>query len=113
TRVRSAARCTHEGAGPRGLGSRGRYWPGSQGSSNAPTSWRGSAGLRGHGPMTVAEGRVSFVVAINQALREEMAADRAVYVLGEDVAVGGPFGATAGLAETFGERRVRNTPISE
>jgi pyruvate dehydrogenase E1 component beta subunit len=63
--------------------------------------------------MTVGEGRVSFVVAINQALREEMATDPAVYVLGEDVAVGGPFGATAGLAETFGERRVRNTPISE
>jgi pyruvate/2-oxoglutarate/acetoin dehydrogenase E1 component len=60
-----------------------------------------------------AEGRVSFVVAINQALREEMARDPAVYVLGEDVAVGGPFGATAGLAEAFGERRVRNTPISE
>ena len=60
-----------------------------------------------------AEGRVSFVVAINQALREEMARDQAVYVLGEDVAVGGPFGATAELAGAFGERRVRNTPISE
>jgi acetoin:2,6-dichlorophenolindophenol oxidoreductase subunit beta len=60
-----------------------------------------------------AEGRVSMVVAINQALREEMARDPAVYVLGEDVAVGGPFGATANLAEAFGERRVRNTPISE
>ncbi len=63
--------------------------------------------------MTSVESRVSFVVAINQALREEMARDPAVYVLGEDVAVGGPFGATAGLAEAFGERRVRNTPISE
>jgi pyruvate/2-oxoglutarate/acetoin dehydrogenase E1 component len=60
-----------------------------------------------------AEGRVSFVVAINQALREEMARDASVYVLGEDVAVGGPFGATAELAEAYGERRVRNTPISE
>jgi pyruvate dehydrogenase E1 component beta subunit len=53
------------------------------------------------------------VVAINQALREEMARDPAVYVLGEDVAVGGPFGATAGLADVYGENRVRNTPISE
>jgi pyruvate dehydrogenase E1 component beta subunit len=34
-------------------------------------------------------------------------------VLGEDVAVGGPFGVTAGLVERFGERRVMNTPISE
>src|SRR4051794_36973769 len=57
--------------------------------------------------------RASMVVAINQGLREEMARDAAVYVLGEDVAVGGPFGATAGLAELYGERRVRNTPISE
>src|SRR5712692_93740 len=63
--------------------------------------------------MSTPNDRVSFVVAINQALREEMARDPAVYVLGEDVAVGGPFGATAGLAEAFGERRVRNTPISE
>jgi pyruvate/2-oxoglutarate/acetoin dehydrogenase E1 component len=63
--------------------------------------------------MSASDGPVSFVIAINQALREEMTRDLAVYVLGEDVAVGGPFGATAGLAEAFGERRVRNTPISE
>src|SRR5262249_58908539 len=83
------------------------------GGRDAPALWRRAAAVRGHRPMTVAEGRVSFVVAINQALREEMAEDPAIYVLGEDVAVGGPFGATAGLAETFGGRRVRNTPISE
>jgi len=34
-------------------------------------------------------------------------------VLGEDVAVGGPFGATAGLLNAFGPDRVINTPISE
>ena len=34
-------------------------------------------------------------------------------VLGEDVAEGGPYLATAGLAEEFGRERVRNTPISE
>lgn len=42
-----------------------------------------------------------------------MEEDNSVIVLGEDVAVGGPFGVTAGLAERFGERRVINTPISE
>jgi pyruvate dehydrogenase E1 component beta subunit len=42
-----------------------------------------------------------------------MRADPRVLVLGEDVAEGGPWGATAGLAEEFGEERVRNTPISE
>jgi acetoin:2,6-dichlorophenolindophenol oxidoreductase subunit beta len=36
-----------------------------------------------------------------------------VLVLGEDVAEGGPWGATAGLAEEFGPERIRNTPISE
>ena len=36
-----------------------------------------------------------------------------VLVVGEDVAEGGPWGATAGLAEEFGTDRVLNTPISE
>ncbi|HEU4673445.1 MAG TPA: pyruvate dehydrogenase complex E1 component subunit beta [Candidatus Limnocylindrales bacterium] len=51
--------------------------------------------------------------AIRAALRDELAADDSVVVLGEDVTVGGPFGATAGLAEEFGATRIRNTPISE
>ena len=54
-----------------------------------------------------------YIDAIGQALREEMEGDPEVCVYGEDVALGGPFGATAGLADTFGEERVRNTPISE
>jgi acetoin:2,6-dichlorophenolindophenol oxidoreductase subunit beta len=51
--------------------------------------------------------------AIRQALDEALAGDPAVCLLGEDVTVGGPFGATKGLAERYGEDRVRNTPISE
>ena len=39
--------------------------------------------------------------------------DERVFVIGEDVAEGGPYTATAGLAEEFGAERVRNTPISE
>jgi pyruvate/2-oxoglutarate/acetoin dehydrogenase E1 component len=54
-----------------------------------------------------------FIDALNQALDREMETDPTVIVLGEDVAVGGPFGVTAGLAERFGEKRVINTPISE
>ena len=42
-----------------------------------------------------------------------MADDERVIVVGEDVAEGGPFTATAGLAEAFGTERVLNTPISE
>jgi acetoin:2,6-dichlorophenolindophenol oxidoreductase subunit beta len=56
---------------------------------------------------------VTFVRAINQALRRAMRADERVIVLGEDVAEGGPYTATDGLAEEFGTDRVRNTPISE
>ena len=56
---------------------------------------------------------VGYLEAITQTLAEEMRADERVLVLGEDVAEGGPWGATAGLAKEFGPERVRNTPISE
>ncbi|HET7028302.1 MAG TPA: alpha-ketoacid dehydrogenase subunit beta [Candidatus Limnocylindrales bacterium] len=61
----------------------------------------------------VATTELRTIDAIREALRAELAADDAVVILGEDVTVGGPFGATKGLAEAFGEDRVRNTPISE
>jgi pyruvate dehydrogenase E1 component beta subunit len=51
--------------------------------------------------------------AINRTLAEAMRADERVIVVGEDVAEGGPYTATAGLAEEFGVERVVNTPISE
>ena len=51
--------------------------------------------------------------AINQALHDEMARDADVVVIGEDVAEGGPYGATRDLAAAFGRDRVRDTPISE
>jgi acetoin:2,6-dichlorophenolindophenol oxidoreductase subunit beta len=55
----------------------------------------------------------TFVGAVNGALARAMRADERVIVLGEDVAEGGPYLATAGLAEEFGTERVLNTPISE
>jgi pyruvate dehydrogenase E1 component beta subunit len=52
--------------------------------------------------------------ALNQALREEMQADESVFLMGEDIGVfQGAFKVTAGLLEEFGEKRVRDTPISE
>lgn len=51
--------------------------------------------------------------ALGDALREELGRDPGILILGEDVAVGGPFGVTKGLAEEFGQNRVINTPISE
>ena len=59
------------------------------------------------------EPATTFVKAINAALARAMRADERVIVLGEDVAEGGPYTATAGLAEEFGRERVLNTPISE
>jgi pyruvate dehydrogenase E1 component beta subunit len=55
----------------------------------------------------------TYIRAITNALAEAMRADNRVFVLGEDVAEGGPYTATAGLAEEFGARRVIDTPISE
>jgi acetoin:2,6-dichlorophenolindophenol oxidoreductase subunit beta len=55
----------------------------------------------------------TFLEAIRSGLHEEMGRDSSVYLFGEDVALGGPFGVTNGLAEAFGKNRVVNTPISE
>jgi pyruvate dehydrogenase E1 component beta subunit len=52
--------------------------------------------------------------ALNQALREEMDADDRVFIMGEDIGVfNGAFKVTEGLLDDYGERRVRDTPISE
>jgi acetoin:2,6-dichlorophenolindophenol oxidoreductase subunit beta len=55
----------------------------------------------------------TYIKAITATLAAAMRADERVFVLGEDVAEGGPYTATAGLAEEFGTARVINTPISE
>jgi len=55
----------------------------------------------------------TYLEAIRAGLHEEMSRDASVYLFGEDVALGGPFGVTHGLAEAFGKNRVVNTPISE
>jgi pyruvate dehydrogenase E1 component beta subunit len=52
--------------------------------------------------------------ALNEALREEMQEDESVFLMGEDIGVfQGAFKVTKGLLEEFGEKRVRDTPISE
>jgi acetoin:2,6-dichlorophenolindophenol oxidoreductase subunit beta len=56
---------------------------------------------------------LTFLDAIRLGLAEEMRRDSAVYLFGEDVALGGPFGVTRELAEEFGAQRMVNTPISE
>lgn len=57
---------------------------------------------------------VRYIKAIGQALDEEMERDENVFIIGEDVgASGGAFGGTRGLLKKYGEKRVRDTPISE
>jgi pyruvate/2-oxoglutarate/acetoin dehydrogenase E1 component len=52
--------------------------------------------------------------ALNQALGEEMERDERVFLMGEDIGVfQGAFKVTEGLLDRFGEKRVRDTPISE
>lgn len=55
----------------------------------------------------------TFIEIVRRALDEELERDPAVHLLGEDIAVGGAFGVTNGLAQKYGMQRVRNTPISE
>lgn len=53
--------------------------------------------------------------AVNRALNEAMASDPKVIAVGEDIAdpIGGVWRTFAGLSTSYGDRRVRNTPISE
>ena len=57
---------------------------------------------------------LNVVQAVNLALRQEMAKDPRLVLLGEDVGRnGGVFRATEGLLAQFGESRVVDTPLSE
>jgi pyruvate dehydrogenase E1 component beta subunit len=52
--------------------------------------------------------------ALNQALKEELARDQSVFLMGEEVAeYQGAYKVTRGLLEEFGPKRVIDTPITE
>src|SRR3954469_15503256 len=55
---------------------------------------------------------MSYLKGLNRALRDEMAADPSVCVLGEDVGAA-VAGLTTGLQDTFGRDRVLALPLSE
>ena len=57
--------------------------------------------------------QLTVVQALREAVREEMRRDEQVFVLGEDIRIGGSFLFTLGLLDEFGSERVLNTPISE
>jgi pyruvate/2-oxoglutarate/acetoin dehydrogenase E1 component len=57
---------------------------------------------------------ITYREALNQALREELDRDERVFVMGEEVGYfGGAFKVTDGLLAVYGEKRIRDTPISE
>lgn len=52
--------------------------------------------------------------AINLAMSEEMRKDDKIFLMGEDVGIyGGDFGTSVGMLAEFGDKRVKDTPISE
>ena len=58
--------------------------------------------------------KMTYRDAMREAIRQALAADPRVFVMGEDVAdYGGTYAVTEGLYQEFGRDRVRNTPLSE
>ena len=57
---------------------------------------------------------ITYSQAIYETMREEMARDPNIILIGEDVGIfGGVWGVSGDLVKLFGEDRVRDTPISE
>jgi pyruvate dehydrogenase E1 component beta subunit len=57
---------------------------------------------------------ITYREALNRALREEMERDDSVFLIGEEVGeYDGAYKVSKGLLDTFGEWRVRDTPIAE
>ena len=57
---------------------------------------------------------MTYREALNLALREEMARDDRVFVIGEEVGLyEGAYKVTQGLLKEFGPRRIVDTPIAE
>jgi 2-oxoisovalerate dehydrogenase E1 component beta subunit len=76
------------------------------------------AGAAGHGAEPRGKrtdaGEATYLIAVAEALWEEMERDERVFMLGEDIGVyGGAFKVTEGFIERFGAQRVMDTPIAE
>ncbi|MFO1300204.1 MAG: alpha-ketoacid dehydrogenase subunit beta [Burkholderiaceae bacterium] len=61
-----------------------------------------------------ASSRTTYREALRAGLRDALARDERVFLMGEDVGrYGGTYAVSKGLLEEFGEARVRDTPLSE
>jgi pyruvate/2-oxoglutarate/acetoin dehydrogenase E1 component len=56
---------------------------------------------------------IIYLMALNEALQQEMERDPTVFLTGEDVGQHPPMGVTLSLLQKFGPQRVVDTPISE
>lgn len=56
---------------------------------------------------------MTLVEGLRAALVYELEHDDGVFVMGEDIGIGGSFHLTLGLQERFGEARIRDTPVAE
>lgn len=64
--------------------------------------------------MSVSAATMTYREAVRAAIREAMAADPRVFLMGEDVGrYGGSFGVSKGLLDEFGPERIRDAPLSE
>ena len=58
--------------------------------------------------------KMTYREAMREAIREAMAADEKVFLMGEDVGhYGGCYAVSKGLLDEFGPDRIRDTPLSE
>ncbi|QAT60383.1 alpha-ketoacid dehydrogenase subunit beta [Acidilutibacter cellobiosedens] len=58
--------------------------------------------------------KMTYAEGIREGMRKKMLEDPNVFIFGEDVGkFGGCFGVTMGMFDEFGDKRVRDTPISE
>jgi acetoin:2,6-dichlorophenolindophenol oxidoreductase subunit beta len=55
----------------------------------------------------------TIIEALRRGLDGELATDERVFVMGEDIGIGGSFHLTLGLPEKYGHDRIRDTPVSE
>jgi pyruvate/2-oxoglutarate/acetoin dehydrogenase E1 component len=56
---------------------------------------------------------LSYRAALREAMREEMRRDESVFLLGENIVLGGGYNVTRGLSDEFGTARVLDTPLAE
>ncbi len=122
--LRLRARLALPGAGRRDQGTVGRrrlldLGAGSRRRDGGPvTAQKVEAAAAGHGAeprgKRTDDGQATYLIAIAEALWEEMERDERVYMLGEDIGVyGGAFKVTEGFIDRFGAERVMDTPIAE